>query len=118
MEETADSDYVYVVDRGCIAAEGRPSELQNKYSLYKLKLNPVQGHEQQLMSQLQQFGLSPYTDRGQTVVELADSHEAFRLLNKLQPGLAEFEGVKGCMDDIYLRITGHEIRNGGAAQCE
>ena len=108
MEETADADYVVIIDNGCISAEGSPLELKNKYvgdyiTLYNCGEESVAA-----------FGL-PYTKLKDAFrVSVPDTASVTRLIVSRPDMFADYEVIKGKMDDVFLAVTGKEL--GGGAQ--
>lgn len=108
MEETADADYVVIIDNGCISAEGSPLELKNKYvgdyiTLYNCGEESVAA-----------LGL-PYTKLKDAFrVSVPDTASVTRLIVSHPDMFADYEVIKGKMDDVFLAVTGKEL--GGGAQ--
>jgi multidrug/hemolysin transport system ATP-binding protein len=111
MEEAADADRVAVIDKGRIAAIGTPEELRLKYSSDHLKIQPkdMAGLKKILTGMSIKFE----TDRGLLIIKQSSSMEAFQLLKKIESHVFQFEVVRGNMDDVFMNITGHAIREGG-----
>lgn len=108
MEEAADSDYVVIIDDGLIAAQGTPLELKEKYTCEHLRMKPKQ--KQPLLKYLSGTALR-WKDEGERVcVELSDTMQALPVLETVKPWIASFEVVYGSMDDVFLNITGKELR--------
>jgi multidrug/hemolysin transport system ATP-binding protein len=106
MEEAAAADYIIIIDDGEIAVRGTPDELRMKYSSDSLKLRPK--HKEELLVALQGWD---YAQSGDTiVVKLQDTLQAIPLLQQCQDLITNVEIVNGSMDDVFINITGKEIR--------
>lgn len=91
MEEAEDADYCIVVDDGEIAAKGTPSDLKGRYAKDKLRI---------LLA-----------ESGETInLKLGSTVEALEILKKYEGDIKEFTVEKGSMDDVFIGITGKEIR--------
>lgn len=106
MEEAAEADYVVILDRGRIAAEGTPLTLKNTYTgdfitLYGVSEEQVKSLGGEYESIRDAFRLSvPNTARA---TELIVNHpDLFR----------DYEITKGKMDDVFLAVTGKKLTGG------
>ncbi len=111
MEEAASADKVAIIDKGRIAAQGTPEELRLKYSSDYLKIQPKNAGE--LKERLDAIGVKYEEDRGLIIVKCGSSMEALELLKKTEKHVFQFEVVRGSMDDVFMALTGHAIREGG-----
>lgn len=107
MEEAADADYVVILDKGKIAAEGTPLSLKNEYTgdfvtIYNAEEEKVKA-----------LGLSYEKIRDAFRVSVKDTAEARDLIIKNPALFTDFEITKGKMDDVFLSVTGKK-REGGA----
>ncbi|MFB0920376.1 MAG: ABC transporter ATP-binding protein [Oscillospiraceae bacterium] len=108
MEEAACADYVIVIDKGEISAKGTPSELKEKYSYDRLLVSSNKIAE--LEALLKSKGL-PCTVVADTVsVPLSSTLDALPIIESCRNLIESFEVIKGTMDDVFITITGKEIR--------
>ena len=108
MEEAASADWVAIIDGGKIVAEGTPHELKQKHSSDLLRLTP---RDRRQTEDWLQAGSRPFERvADQLMIPVKDSLEAFSLLQSLDGTFAAFEVVNGNMDDVFINITGHKIR--------
>ena len=109
MEEADGSDRVVILDGGKIAAEGTPVSLKNRFSRNYLHLYG------DVADGLEAAGL-PF-ERAPSGARLTmENAEAARAFLQKYPALcADFEFVKGDMDDVFLAVTGKKLPEGGAA---
>ncbi len=108
MEEAAGADHVAVIDRGKIVASGTPADLKSRFASDLLRLTPKDAEK--TANLLRDNGYAPGRENGGLVVKVPDSLTALGLLKELEPGLAAFEVLHGNMDDVFVNITGHAIR--------
>lgn len=104
MEESADADYVVILDSGKISAEGTPLELKNKYTGdYITIYNPDQ-------TKLLDLGISFQKISDTTCrIEVKDTQEARDLIAQYKDIFVDFEVTKGKMDDVFLAVTGKKL---------
>lgn len=108
MEEAEEADYVVVVDNGEIAARGTPFELKEQYAKDRLLLKGKD--TEKLQKELERKGIS-YRKRAEIMeISLTGTLSALPILNDLQEMLVDFSVIKGSMDDVFIGITGKEIR--------
>jgi len=108
MEEAASADYIMIIDNGEIVAKGTPYELRNTYSSDVLKIEPT---DHAALDALFQANGIRYTNEQQLMVmKTANTKEALSILKLAEPLIANFEMVHGTMDDVFITITGKEIR--------
>ena len=104
MEEAAEADFVVILDRGRIAAEGTPLALKNQYTgdfvtLYNVAEESVAA-----------LGKS-YEKLGDAFrVAVSDTAEATGLILKHPELFKDYEITKGKMDDVFLAVTGRKLK--------
>ncbi|SFC21293.1 ABC transporter ATP-binding protein [Butyrivibrio sp. YAB3001] len=108
MEESKDADEVVIIDGGKIAVQGTPLELKEKYSAEVLKIS---ANDDEGMEKLLEDSSADYEKNGQAYyVKLKNTKDAIPILNKVNDVLDSFEVLHGTMDDVFLNVTGKEIR--------
>lgn len=108
MEEAEDADYCVVVDKGMVAAKGTPFDLKEKYAKDKLVLKP--DHMEKVINILRERRI-PFEQKAELLeIALQTTMEALPVLKITEPYLRGFTVIKGSMDDVFLGITGKEIR--------
>ncbi len=106
MEETADADYVVILDGGKIAAEGTPHDLKNNYTGDFITLYGVQEAEIAKLNY-------PYQPvKGGFRIAVQSTDEAADLVVKNRELFRDFEITKGKMDDVFLSVTGKKLTGG------
>lgn len=113
MEEAETADWVAVIDGGRIVAEGTPYELKEKHSTDMLRLIPLEGQREETEAWLLAAGRRFERVADQLNIPVKDSLEAYGILRDREGRYAGFEVVNGSMDDVFVNITGHRIREDG-----
>lgn len=106
MEEAADADYVVILDKGKIAAEGTPLSLKNEYTG---DFVTIYNAEEEKVNAL---GLPYEKIRDAFKVSVKDTAEARDLIIKNPALFTDFEITKGKMDDVFLSVTGKKPEGG------
>ena len=114
MEEAADADYVAIIDKGKIAAQGSPEKLRLEYSSDYLRIQPKNKDLQGLGMLLKKMEIPYEVEHEILVVKRNSSMDAFELLKRIEEHVLQFEVIRGNMDDVFIEVTGHAIREGGA----
>lgn len=109
MEEADLSDRVIIIDDGQISAEGTPAGLKNRYSRSRLKLF---GDAASIRCSLAERGIPFDEDGPVTVVYCNSAQDARGFISENAPLCADFEYVKGSMDDVFLSVTGKKLQGG------
>jgi len=107
MEEAAQADKIMIIDHGEIQEEGTPSKLKEKYAKNKLILTPK---DQSLSEKLQADGVSFEWTGDSMTIYLESTLDAVALSGKYVKEIESYEVLKGSMDDVFLNITGKELR--------
>lgn len=103
MEEASDADYIVILDKGSICAEGTPLELKNKYTgdfvtFYNCDEESVKATN------------LPYQKIGGAFrVSVEKTNDVVDLITKFPKLFADFEVVKGKMDDVFINVTGKKL---------
>ncbi len=106
MEESADADYVVILDSGEIAAKGTPLELKNAYTGDFIT---VYNAEESVIKSL---GHSYEQIRDAFRISVKNTAEARDLIVKNPEIFSDFEITKGKMDDVFLAVTGKKLVGG------
>lgn len=103
MEEAVDSDYIVILDKGSIVAEGTPLELKNKFAYDMILIYNTDEDEIKKLNK-------PYTKiRDGFKIEIKTLEEATELIIKNKSLFKDYEVVKGKMDDVFLNATGYDL---------
>lgn len=101
MEEAAESDYVLILNKGVIAAEGTPHDLKNKYSSDFITFYNT--------DQIFDFGYPMTKIRNGYRIKIPNTEVATELVKKYPDKFKDYEITKGKMDDVFLTVTGYEL---------
>ena len=103
MEEASDADYVVILDRGRIVAEGSPLELKNRYAKDYITLYGVS--EENVAALEYPYAAVPSGFR----LEIPHTSVATELILHNPTLFLDYEITKGNMDDIFLAVTGKRL---------
>lgn len=106
MEEAAEADYVVILDKGSIAAQGTPLELKNTYTGDFVTLY---GQEEETVKSL---GVPYEKLRDAWRLSVPNTAEATRLILENPKLFRDYEITKGKMDDVFLAVTGRTLSGG------
>ena len=102
MEEAADADYITIIDKGKIIAEGTVLDLKNKYAKDTIIIYNVKETEIKKLS-------LPYKKiKDAYKIEIENSKKATELIIKYPSLFDDYEIINGRIDDVFINVT-----NGG-----
>ena len=107
MEESAAADRIIIIDEGRLVAEGSPVELKDRYSSDTVRLFVPRSDAVDNM--LLASGCGYTYDNNFYKISVDGSREALEFLNAHPEFTADFEVVKGDMDDVFLNVTGKKL---------
>lgn len=99
MEEAADADYVTILDKGRIIAEGTPLELKTQYATDILYLYGVDE------SEVKKLKLPYQKIHKDFQIKVKNSAVVTQLIVKNPELFQDFELIKGTLDDVFLAVT-------------
>lgn len=114
MEEAACAKHIAIIDNGRIKEYGTPFELKERYAKDKLHLIPKSGKQEELMRLLLQMSYreNDITNTGSRfIIPVKESMNSLEILNPAQELLTGFEMLQGTMDDVFLNVTGKDLKN-------
>ena len=100
MEEAADADYVMILNKGKIAAEGTPLQLKNAYTGDFITLYGADEEE------IKTLGSSYEKIPNGYRLEVENTAAATKLIVAHPEIFKDYEITKGKMDDVFLAVTG------------
>ncbi len=108
MEEAAEADYVIVMDEGCVAAKGTPSELKDRYAADTLRLTTK---DQAVLGRILEQRKQDYrVVADQMVIQIQHTMDSLAIIEACRQHITGFEVVRGTMDDAFIGITGKKCR--------
>lgn len=107
LEEAEAADDVYVLDQGHIIAHGSAATLKHEYTHSQLV---VWTQPQQTLTIPSDWQHQLNRQNGTEVIEMPSEQLPIEFLNNQQAKIKDFEYHKGSMDDVFLALTGREIR--------
>ena len=107
MEESADADYIVILDSGKIAAEGTPVQLKNQFSKDYITLY------NQNEDTVKSLGYEYEKLRDCFKIAVPNTEAATKLIMKNPEIFTDFELTKGKMDDVFLTVTGKILKQEG-----
>lgn len=101
MEEAAKADYVSIIAKGKLVAEGTVLDLKNKYTYDNIVLYDITEKEVKILEH-------PYVQLSDTTykIKVTNTEEVTALIVKHQNIFKDYEVIKGNMDDVFLAATG------------
>jgi multidrug/hemolysin transport system ATP-binding protein len=105
MEEAVDADQVVIIDHGQVVAQDTPEHLRLLYSQDTLRITPKNMLE--FTANLQcEYSLKD----DMVIIPIKNSLEGLQYLKQYEANITSFEVIRGNMDDVFVNITGHQIR--------
>ena len=108
MEEAEKADRVAIIDHGKLVACDRPSQLKQTYTYGIVKIVPIDVDVCLEMLKKTDYVVKQRQDRLHIISN--STQDSFEILEFLKSQIKSFEVVEGNMDDVFLAITGREIR--------
>lgn len=107
MEEASDSDYVVILDSGKVVAEGSPHELKNKFASDYIKFYNNMDEAEEYFSSI---GKNIKRERDFVLVEIESTNEVHNYFEQKPEMFDDFEVLKGNMDNVFLNVTGKDLK--------
>ena len=104
MEETANADYVVIIGKGKIVAQGTIIDLKNKYASDMIYLYNIKEEEVKKLNMAYEKINDVYK------IKINSSKEATKLINEHKEIFNDYEIIKGKMDDVFLAATHKEAK--------
>lgn len=108
MDEAENADYVVVIDNGIIAAKGTPFSLKEAYTSDRLKMKCID--QKRAVQLLKQKNIAYQETADYIEIAGKTTKEFIQILSKIQENIVDYTVEKGSMNDVFLNITGKEIR--------
>ncbi len=118
LEEAEKASDVVIMDKGVIIAEGTPNSLKNEYSNDCL-LSYMGKDEEFEIALLKEGYIYRYDgEAGAYRIIIKNSEEAKRLMAAFDKQTKDVEIIKGTMDDVFLNVTGRNMKITGGENGE
>lgn len=108
MDEAEICDSVAVMDHGKIIAHDTPYNLKKEFTSNITRLRTTD--EERLRLYLNENGLTYKNKESLFTIYTNDIHKILDLTASLKSLIVDFETAKGTLNDVFLAITGKEIR--------
>ncbi|MDF1509143.1 ATP-binding cassette domain-containing protein [Robertmurraya sp. DFI.2.37] len=109
MDEAEICNQVAVIDHGKVVAFDQPKHLKEKYTKDKAYLRT--SNEQELERLLKDGNFVYHQNSfGEFMIEVNHLSELLKMMNEHSPYITDMEIKKGTLNDVFLEITGSEIR--------
>lgn len=108
MEEAANADNIIIIDNGKIIANESPMKLKEKYTCNLLKLVPI--NNEYIVNYLDSKGIKYVAKQSVITVYLKTSMESLSIINEIRNYISSFEVLEGDMDQVFINLTGKNIR--------
>lgn len=108
MEEAAQADFITIMDHGKVLAKGTPRQLRDRHATDLLKLVPIDSVE--MDQHLTALSISYAETGGAFQIPLRHTLQALDIIDGCRTNISGFEVISGTMDDVFLNLTGKEVR--------
>ncbi len=111
LEEAELATDVVIMDKGKIIAHGTPNELKNAYSKdYIISFCKERNQEFENSLALKKVPFIFDEEHKAYKIYIRDTADAKKLISEFDEYLTDIEILKGTMDDVFLNVTGKNIR--------
>lgn len=109
LNEADEADKIYILDHGNVLAQGTPQELKSTYAnnQFWIGLDQVDMVE----SLLAEKGYFTERQREGLTVSVDAVEQVLEILALVQPYLRDFRYQPGTLDDVFVRLTGRNMRD-------
>lgn len=107
LEEAEVADFIYIIDHGKIIESNTISNLKDKYAPSVLTIDSNN------LQQIQRYvdtNWSISISANQLILKMTNEAEVIPFLNQVKPWINHFQFRQGTIDDIFMKLTGREIR--------
>ncbi|SEQ21778.1 multidrug/hemolysin transport system ATP-binding protein [Lachnospiraceae bacterium RM5] len=121
MEETKDADQVVILDKGKIICKGTPSALKSRYTSKRLvwyvkestdAKNLIETITDNYVYDADHYNIFiKREDKKETDNNNNDNDMITEFVYKYRDLIKDYEVIKGSMDDVFLNLTGKELRS-------
>jgi ABC-2 type transport system ATP-binding protein len=108
MDEAEICSSVAIIDHGKIAAFDTPDNLKDRYTQSRLKIRTANGVD--VERYLTARSIRNERSEGVITAYIKDTDAMFDVLCRFRDDIDDFEVNKGSLNDVFLAVTGREIR--------
>jgi len=108
MDEAEICNKVAIIDHGKIVAHDTPYNLKNKFTMSTLKI--IISNRDKLFQYLQEHAIKYKLDKEQVVVYATGINDVLEITTRFKESIKDIEINKGTLNDVFIAITGKEIR--------
>lgn len=110
LEEAENAGYVVIMDSGKIAAQGTPVELKSRYVSDVLTLYHNENGTAEIERILKARNMKYSLTSDEVILPVKSTFSALPVVDELKNYIFDFEVRKGRMDDLFVAVTGKEIK--------
>ncbi len=118
MDEAEECDRIAIIDDGRIVAQGTPTELKRLVGgdIVTVTTADNAAAGQEIATR---FGVEPIADNGSLRIEVEDGAEFIpRLVRELAEPVTAVASHRPSLDDVFMKLTGHAIRDESAGSSD
>lgn len=108
IEEAEISSNVTIIDHGKIAAYGTPDTLKSEFTKAVLKVKAYNPYK--LINYLKINNINFENTDNNFNIQIENAEMAITYLSAIKDNVIDFEVTKGSLNDVFLAVTGKEIR--------
>jgi ABC-2 type transport system ATP-binding protein len=108
MDEAEICDQVAIIDGGKIIAHDTPSNLKKKYTVTTMKIKA--SDPERFTEYLKERSIKYSVDKEQIVVYATGTRDVLAITDAFKETIEDIEINKGTLNDVFIAITGKEIR--------
>ncbi len=108
MEEAEICNKVAIIDQGRIIAHDTPQNLKNRYTTTTMKITTQDSGS--LIKYLMAHSINHKQEDGQVIIHADRVAQVLAIASEFKGSIEDIEINKGTLNDVFLAITGKEIR--------
>jgi len=108
MDEAEISSGIAIIDHGRIAASGTPDELKDRFAAPTLRINAEEPCA--ISGMLEKQGTQFRKEKNDFLIPVKDMKSTIAFLSGAKDSIRDFEVRKCSLNDVFLAVTGKEIR--------
>lgn len=108
MDEAEICDKVAIIDKGRIVAHDTPNNLKKQYTSTRMEMES--SDQEKLIAYLDHLEIKHQTIENKIIAFVHDPKQIITILNDNQDIILDLEVKKGSLNDVFIAITGKEIR--------